>query len=71
VYTIQSISAEDVTLDVDPGSVVGKIMELATYSAYTNRPRVTNTSLLVYTFMALGGVLGTSDEAHVYGISPD
>jgi hypothetical protein len=71
VYTIQSISAEDVTLDVDPGSVVGKIMELALYSAYTNRPRVTNTSLLVYTYLAVAGVLGTSDEAHVYGISPD
>jgi hypothetical protein len=71
VYTIQGISGEDVTLDTDPGSVVGQIMELALYSNYTNRPKVQNTSLLVYTFMALGGVLGTSDEAHVYGLSPD
>jgi hypothetical protein len=44
---------------------------LALYSDYTNRPRVTNTSLLVYTYLAVAGVLGTSDEAHVYGISPD
>jgi hypothetical protein len=71
VYTIASISSANVTLNADPGSVVGKIMELALYSDYTNRPKVTNTSLLVYTFMALGDVLGTSDEAHVYGISPD
>ena len=73
IFTITGInnSTRVVTLNADPGAVTGAIMELAHYPLYTNRPRVTNTSLLVYTFMALGGDLATGEKAHVYGLSPD
>jgi hypothetical protein len=73
VYTITGINnaTRVVTLNADPGAVTGTIMELAPYPLYTNRPRVTNTSLLVYTFLAISGELATGEAAHVYGLSPD